>query len=95
MTFLNVSSSLIARAHAVLIDPSVLRLFVSEVMTGQYCNVALATVLAYHSGMPLYQFTCGNRYLTVLYECIVITLDQEVRYTLMACLSLITQFSSR
>ncbi|KAL5498596.1 hypothetical protein ACEPAH_1950 [Sanghuangporus vaninii] len=49
MSVLNISNSLKTRSDVEPVDPSLVPLFVSELITGQYFNLALATALIYHS----------------------------------------------
>ncbi|OCB85035.1 hypothetical protein A7U60_g7992 [Sanghuangporus baumii] len=53
MSVLNASMPLQIRSDADAIDPSVVQLFISESTTVQYFNVALVTVIVYHSIITL------------------------------------------
>ncbi|OCB83933.1 hypothetical protein A7U60_g9142 [Sanghuangporus baumii] len=73
MTLLNVSSSLRTRSDTEQIDPSIVQLIVSEFTKAQYFDVALLTLLVYHSLITLDKEVVSHRCVfsnfTFLSEC--------------------------
>ena len=78
MTILNVSTPLQSRSQEELLDPSIVELLFSEVLTGQYFNISLVTILVYHSSTSLLYSLTETEDLTTFLRIIVITLDKEV-----------------
>ena len=58
------------------LDPGLVQEIVSTLMTGQYCQFAIITLLVYDAGMFTY---VKPRLALSIYYIIVITLDREVR----------------
>ena len=81
MTILNVSTPLQSRSQEELLDPSIVELLFSEVLTGQYFNISLVTILVYHSSTSLLYPVTETEDLTIFPRIIVITLDKEVMLT--------------